>query len=292
MCFWACCCVSIVLLCLPTHKCKHKHTPTDASRPPTNTQVPIISRTEYSLVDINDEGFVSSVLLLLLCVGGACLGAHQLCKHCLSVLCASNPHQPRVRACVCVRVSACVCVVTAQPINADRATCSHLLSLLALSTDQREKSRARNNHGADLTCISTFSDTCADRLISNAKTQTSLMAENGSMREDLKLPSGTPHYESLAEELQKCVDEGKDIQVVVLKVRVVLSWQQKKCNLTYHAARISSSHQQKSLLRVAHAKANALAVSGAQLSCSQFRTAPSLLQFLIQSHTTLAVHGH
>jgi hypothetical protein len=45
------------------------------------------------------------------------------------------------------------------------------------------------------------------------------MLENGTTREDMKLPSGTDDYEKLAEVLVEEVKAEKDIQVTVLKVR-------------------------------------------------------------------------
>jgi len=52
-----------------------------------------------------------------------------------------------------------------------------------------------------------------------AHVQTTLMLENGTTREDMKLPSGTDDYEKLAEVLVEEVKAEKDIQVTVLKVR-------------------------------------------------------------------------
>jgi len=44
------------------------------------------------------------------------------------------------------------------------------------------------------------------------------MLENGTIREDMHLPSGTEDYDKLAELLQEEVEAGKDVQVTVLKV--------------------------------------------------------------------------
>jgi translation initiation factor 5A len=49
-----------------------------------------------------------------------------------------------------------------------------------------------------------------------------LMSENGTTREDMRLPSGTDDYDKLAEQIQNDFIEGKDITVGVLKVMCLL----------------------------------------------------------------------
>ena len=44
------------------------------------------------------------------------------------------------------------------------------------------------------------------------------MLENGTTREDMKLPSGTDDYDKLAEQLVEEVKAEKDVVVTVLKV--------------------------------------------------------------------------
>eukprot|EP00967_Tisochrysis_lutea_P125897 scaffold212112_cov14-Tisochrysis_lutea.AAC.2 len=48
--------------------------------------------------------------------------------------------------------------------------------------------------------------------------QCTLMLENGTTREDLKLPSGTDDYDKLAEQLVEEVKAEKDVLVTVLKI--------------------------------------------------------------------------
>jgi hypothetical protein len=50
--------------------------------------------------------------------------------------------------------------------------------------------------------------------------QVSLMEENGSTRDDLKLPTGTEEADKLAIQLKEEFSQGKEIIVTVLKVSV------------------------------------------------------------------------
>lgn len=50
------------------------------------------------------------------------------------------------------------------------------------------------------------------------------MTENGAIREDLALPSGTEEYDKLAQTLKQEMADQKDILVTVLKVREEACW--------------------------------------------------------------------
>ncbi len=49
------------------------------------------------------------------------------------------------------------------------------------------------------------------------------MLENGAIRDDMMLPSGTEEAERLAKQLKEDFEDGKEIVVTVLKVRFICS---------------------------------------------------------------------
>ena len=70
----------------------------------------------------------------------------------------------------------------------------------------------------------------------------SLMLENGEVRDDLTLPSGTDEYDKLAKQIKEDFAEGKEMIVTVLKVSNLSTHLNGLCSLlTLHISPPSSS---------------------------------------------------